>query len=249
MDLYIENYYKSNLYDHLIPGGEFKLFEVGGKNNDYLTVCPTFVNVIKSKIFYNCKTKYELKKIQPSTDPIIFGTLLDIKNVLFKLNKEKLSKDDIIKYIFSYDAIPLMFKYKDDNTIYKNKKKSFFSKDSKLILVTFKINKSTELYYENIEESPKDVFVSECNKKKNFIVAHYIFENYYMLVTRPKELLKPDMFYVVNIEGDNKFCFKEFTKDLNLKEFNDRKLSLEEITNIINKSLDYLSYLKIPVSM
>lgn len=150
-----------------------------------LTILPTFINILKGRIIYTNQTKLELEEIEPQDKKdVILGTILDLKNMKDSIK----NKNDLMKYIKTYNIIPLMFNFNHKNIIYKNKKKTFFNDSSNLIFVTFKINDKYKYYTEVINKSPYEKLknVSSVLNEKNYIISHYIYENFYMFFNTKK---------------------------------------------------------------
>lgn len=230
----------------------FDMFDIGGarsssklSKSSFLKIMPSFINVVKGRILYQGKTKLALEKIQPSDkkSPVILGTIIDLYKVKKVLNKETITKKDITEFINTYDIVPLMYNTagnKDKQIVYKNKKKSFFSKDSKLCCITFELNNVTSYYSEVPSKEVKINFenINDIIKDKNFIVSHYIYDNFFFLV--PVHKLKLNTCYLINLGAEhNMFDMKE-TKDFKY-EPNNRKIDLTEIDQIIYKTKSHLS--------
>lgn len=226
------------------------LLEFGGKKKSskiqhYLKIFPTFINIIKGRIIYQGKTKLSLEKIKPvnKKNPIILGTVIELSKIKKNLNKENLTKKDIMDYINNYDIVPLIFNLsteKDKEIVYKNKKTTFLNKESKLCFITFTLLDVENFY---IEVPTKDIKIQFENiddiiKEKKYIVAHYIYDNFFFLASPHN--LKMNNFYMIDMEEEeNKFEIKEST-DFKYKS-NNRKINLREFQNIISKTKKYLS--------
>lgn len=237
------NYLNLNTIDEV-----FDAFEIGGaekkSTNDYLKIVPTFINIVKGRIIYQGKTKLGLEKITPEKKtPVVLGTILELSKVRKVLEKETLTKKDIMTYINNYDVLPLLFNTpsnKNKDIVFKNKKKTFFNRDSKLCLVTFELTGITSYYAEVPAKEVKVNFenIKDIIKDKNFIVAHYIYDNFFFLV--PTHNVKISNCYLINIEPEqNIFDIKE-TKDFKY-EPNNRKINLSEIDSILSKARTYLT--------
>lgn len=203
----------------------------------YLKIMPTFINVLKGRILYNNKSKFTIEPLVPSDNKnVILGILID----LYKIDETvgNVTLDKINKYIKNYDVVPLL--YNDGrNVVYKNKKTYFFSKNSKLAFITFKMPSTCKYYVENIDLAPLSKLhdIDENKLSVNSIVAHFIYDNYYFLHTRP-ENLKIDKCYLVDIDSME---FKEIEKIRTIMP-NDRKLSIDEIYSILKKGKQFLKF-------
>jgi hypothetical protein len=230
----------------------FDMIDIGGarssnkmSKSSFLKIMPSFINVVKGRILYQGKTKLALEKIHPTDkkSPVILGTIIDLYKVKKVLNKETITKKDITEFINSYDIIPLMYNTagsKDKQIVYKNKKKNFFSKESKLCCVTFELNNVNSYYCEVPSKEVKINFenIDDIVKDKNFIVSHYIYDNFFFLV--PVHKVKLSTCYLINLGAEqNMFDMKE-TKDFKY-EPNNRKIDLAEIDQIIYKTRSRLS--------
>lgn len=214
-------------------------------NTTYFKILPTFINVVKGRIIYQGKTKLSLEKIQPTNKkgPIILGTLIELSKIKKNLEKETLTKKDIEKYIKEFDIVPLLYNTidnKDKEIIFKNRKKTFFTKDAKLCLVTFELQEVTSFYAEVPTKEIKINFedIDDIIKEKNYIVAHYIYDNFFFLV--PSHKLKMLNCYLINVDEEQNTVEIKETKDF-VYEPNNRKLYLTEIDNIIHKIRSYFS--------
>lgn len=266
-DLYLNKQY-SDLYSNKISSSDMQnlfkhplekisveddydisdLLEFGGKKSSkiqqYLKIFPTFINIIKGRIIYQGKTKLSLEKIKPvdKKGPVVLGTVIELNKIKKNLNKENLTKKDIMDYIMGYDIIPLIFNLsteKGKEIVYKNKKNTFLNKESKLCFITFTLSDVENFY---IEVPTKDIKIQFENiddiiKEKKYIVAHYIYDNFFFLT--PTHNLKINNFYMIDIgEEENKFEIKE-NKDFKYTP-NNRKINLREFQNIISKAKNYL---------
>lgn len=203
------------------------------KKVTYLTVVPSFINVINRSIAYNNRTKMSLKEIKPKTTNVILGTILDMMKIKQILKKEIITKDDITTFVNMYNAIPLMGNFNANDIVYNNNKKKFFHANSKLIFVTFKIKQSNKYYAEMPAEEVDNELksIDEIIKDRPYIVSHYIFNNYYFIVPNPKNNLT--LFEIYNIDFDNKETpITKFEKDNGEK--NNKKITLVEFTDITN---------------
>lgn len=171
------------------------------------------------------------------------GTILELSKIKTILEKDSLTKKDISTFIDKFDILPLMYNNtedKDKDIVFKNKKKDFFNKDSKLCLVTFQLQNVDSFYTEVPSKEVKIAFqdIEDVVKDKNYIVSHYIYDNFFFLV--PTNRLKLQSCYMINIKQEpNVFDFKE-EKTLNY-EPNQRKINLTEVENIVSKAKTYLS--------
>lgn len=230
----------------------FDIIDIGGARpnskmtkSSFLKIMPSFVNVVKGRILYQGKTKLALEKIHPTDKKshVVLGTIIDLYKVKKVLNKETITKKDINEFINSYDIIPLMYNTagsKDKQIVYKNKKKNFFSKESKLCCVTFELTNVDSYYCEVPSKEVKISFENIDNivKDKNFIVSHYIYDNFFFLV--PVHKAKLSTCYLINIGAEqNVFDMRE-TKDFKY-EPNNRKIDLTEMDQIIYKVRSQLS--------
>lgn len=210
-------------------------------------IVPSFINVLKGKIIYNNSTRLSLEEIKPAKKIILLGTILDLNKIKNDLSIEKILEKDIVNYINKFDVIPLLFQFDQRNVIYKNKKEQFFNKDSKFIFIVFELLKESTFYREVPENKIYDTLTSieSIIKNKNYIVAHYIYENYYFLVNNIKNNLKIKNMYFINLNQENsEFTFQEIkNKDKDHLEYieNKRKVTLIEMNNILNMSLTYLT--------
>lgn len=210
------------------------------ESKNFLNVMPSFINVLKGRILYNNKTRLQLEPLKTKSKSVVIGTILDLKKVRQGLNnlEAKLTKKDIIDYVNSFDALAMMFNFDNKTIIYKNRKDTFFSPDSKLVFLTFKVKNETEYYYESTIANPYTEFmnIEDIIQKKNYIVAHFIYENHYMIITKPSNNLIPDKFYFVNIENKhvpNKLL-EEFKDDLEYNP-NMNSIRLNDMLVIINE--------------
>lgn len=209
------------------------------KNIKYLKVMPTFINVIKGKILYKNKSKFTIEPIKPSDyKNVILGTVIDLSKISEDVKNVTMEK--IHKFITKYSIVPLM--YNDSrNILYKNKKTHFFTKKSKLAFITFKMPANYKYYCENVELTPLSKLhdIDEKMITSNSLIAHFIYENYYFLHNKPKEL-KMENCYIIDVHPNN-FEFIEFNK---IKEIipNDRKLTLDEIHAILTKAKNMLKF-------
>lgn len=237
------NIYANPIFDQTDTGGAKNSKKLS--RNSYLKIVPSFINVVKGRIIYQGKTKLSLEKIKPvnKKDPIILGTILELSKIKTILEKDSLTKKDISTFIDKFDILPLMYNNtedKDKDIVFKNKKKDFFNKDSKLCLVTFQLQNVDSFYTEVPSKEVKIAFqdIEDVVKDKNYIVSHYIYDNFFFLV--PTNRLKLQSCYMINIKQEpNVFDFKE-EKTLNY-EPNQRKINLTEVENIVSKAKTYLS--------
>lgn len=205
----------------------------------YLKVMPTFINVVKGKILYKNKSKYTIEPIKPSDyKNVILGIVIDLSKISEDVKTVNMEK--IHKFITKYSVVPLM--YNDSrNIIYRNKKTHFFSKRSKLAFLTFKMPANYKYYCENVDMTPLSKLhdIDESMISSNSLIAHFIYENYYFLHNKPKEL-KIENCYIINLKSDG-FDFVDFNK---VKEIipNDRKISLDEIHAILTKAKNMLKF-------
>lgn len=213
-----------------------KTLTVKGKNNKQkMTIVPTFINTIKGKIIYTNQTKLSLEPIETKDKNIILGTIIDL-NVL---KPEIKNKNQLLEYFKSYDVLPLIFNMENKNVINKNKKKNFFSPNSKLLFVTIKIKDNFDFYKEVIENTPYKEFndISDLVKKKNYIIAHYIYENFFMFINNKKHNYEIRECFAINSDYDLiKQNLSEF-EPLTLKE----KIFLDDFSEILDNCKKHLS--------
>lgn len=213
------------------------------KKSLFLNTMPTFINVLKGRVLYNNSTKFSLEKILPQSNNVVLGTIIDLFKVKKEIHKDDISKDDIIKYVERYDVVPLLFDFNSRNIIYKNKKNNFFSKDSKLIFITFDMVKKHNYYCESPTKTTYDTYqnIDKVLSEKDYIIGHYIYENYYFFVTNPKINLKIKKGYYINIDNQNDlFQEIDWKKPLQYNN-NNRKINLVEMTEILNKATKSLT--------
>lgn len=238
----------NSIFDELELGGARKSSKMSDKQlapNPYLKIVPSFINVVKGRIIYQGKTKLSLEKIKPTNkkDPVLLGTLLELSKIKSVLEKDTLTKKDISTFMEKYDIAPLMYNSsdnKDKDIIFKNKKKMFFNRESKLCFVTFELKDINSYYVEVPSKEVKITFenIEDVVKDKNYIVSHYIYDNFFFLV--PTNKLKIHTCYMVNVGPEqNVFEIKE-AKDFKY-EPNQRKINLTEVDSIVSKVRTYLS--------
>lgn len=209
------------------------------KRIKYLKVMPTFINVIKGKILYKNKSKYTIEPIKPSDyKNVILGIVIDLSKI--SEDVKTINMDKIYKFITKYSIVPLM--YNDSrNIIYRNKKTYFFTKKSKLAFLTFKMPANYNYYCENVDMTPLSKLhdIDESMISSNSLIAHFIYENYYFLHNKPKEL-KIENCYIINLKPEG-FDFVDFNKTKEIIP-NDRKISLDEIHAILTKAKNMLKF-------
>ncbi|AKS26327.1 putative ssDNA/dsDNA binding protein [Diachasmimorpha longicaudata entomopoxvirus] len=206
------------------------------RKGNFLKVLPTFLNVIKGRVFYNLKTKRELKALKNPPKDIILGTFIDATKIEEILGKEGLTKKDINDFCFQFDVMPLFFKQKD-NIIYKNRKETFFRKETKLLFLTFKVKNNTHIYYEALDEPPTELR-EIADLKPNFIVAHYLYDNYYFLVTQPQHKLTLDKIYTIT----PKLEIEPLKNEMSTLQ---KRINLSEMQNLALQATEYLTELNI----
>lgn len=225
--------------DDLIGGKKISKVSQKIEKKKFLKVVPSYINVVKGKLLYNEMTKFSLDMFTPQSTPVIGGLIIDMYKVQQTLNKEEISLDDIHRFIEMHDVVPLLFNFDTRNIIYKNNKPSFFSLSSKLFLLTFEIKKNFQYFYENPTKENHHNFkdIKEIIDIKNYIVAHYIYETYFLFVTNPKTHLKLKHIYEINF--NNKIEFLEVKDKAKIIKYvpNNKKISLSEISEAVNESL------------
>lgn len=205
------------------------------------SIMPSYINVIKGKIFYDQKSKLQLKKLKrvESSGDVILGTVIDyykLHSVLEKKDDDRnLTKNDVKNYVNKYDTIPLSFNFNTKDIVFRNRKENFFSKESRLIFITFKVKeKNMKYFYESQTETPLDNFVDISKVTKDpFIVAHYIFDNYHMLVNDP--LINLTLYEIYDIDFDSSKPLVLLTSEKHTMKTNNRKITLHEFSNVLKQ--------------
>lgn len=225
-----------------------------------LKIMPTFINVLREnrKGVFPSTTMLQLKKMMPNNNSeVIVGTIIDFIKIMayfkdknIELTDRELTEEQLKEYIFSFDVIPVLFDFEHTKTIYKNSKQNFFSNSSRLIFITFKIKKERKIEYYFEDElsvvSDKAVDIdSVLDKSKNYLVAHIINHNHYLLVTNPSFNLRLHNCFEIDImskDNENTFIFKniDFSKKNKIQQ-NNKILTLKDISKIISDSMKQLT--------
>lgn len=225
-----------------------------GEKANFFKVALSFVNIIKNKILNRGETKFHLKEFYSTDKNPTLGMIFDmdmIENFLEKNNIiiETDIKTNLRNYFTLFDLLPLYFNFNEKEIIYQNKKQNFFKQGkSKLIFVTFVLEGKYKYYYEDPDEDLRDDYVKVedvVDNSSKYLIAHYIYKNYYFLSKTNTENLKIKNVYQINPELDvnnkkeNKNIFTEITNN-NIQPIS-QKISLERIVGIVNLSKKYLS--------
>lgn len=232
--------YNDYEYDGDLIGGRKTSKKTSSKNKknikQKLTVVPTFINIIKGKIIYTNQTKLSLEPIETKDNKnIILGTIIDL-NVI---KPEITDKKQLLEYFKSYNVLPLIFNTGSKNIINKNKKKNFFSANSKLLFVSIKLKDDFNFYKEVIENSPYKEFkdVSEVVKEKNYIIAHYIYENFFMFINNKKHHYDIHECFVIDKDYN---LIKQNLSSFELENLNE-KIFLDDFSELLDKCKKHLS--------
>lgn len=228
-------FYNQNniLYKNYINNYLERLFG-GSEKTNFLKVLPTIINVIKGRLIYSLKSKLPLIEIKNKNKLIKMGVIINISNVLNMKTKTKITKKEIMEYICSFQVVPLFFNDENkEEVFFNNKKKKFLGTTSELLFVVFKVKPELKLYICDIESKQYSKFISEekiiNENKNNFMVAHYIYDNFFMLNTDPKNTLTLLDIYRIS----EKKTLQKITEENIEPQFYKNKMSLENINEII----------------
>lgn len=264
-DLYL-NKNESNLYSDKLSSTELNSFfnpfetkesnitnvleNIGGVSSKktlvpskgFLRIMPSYINAVKGRIIFNDKTRHTLQEIKPNTDNVVLGIVIDLNKIKITNNIDKITMKEIKKYIDSYDAIPLLYNSDEGREmVYRTHKSLFFSKNSKLCLVTFEVKPGFSFYTEVPTKESLSEFrsIGKIVKTKKRLVSHFIFNDYFFLMMSPENNLKIIKCELIDVQG-SKIKF-EPTTDFEY-EANNRQLTVAEISKVIIESRKKLTH-------
>lgn len=237
--LYYANKFSSEEWGMLFGGINSKV--KSDKKKNFLSIMPSYINVIKGRILYNDKTKLVLEKISPKSTPVTLGIIIDLNKVAQVFDKPVSDKKNVMEFLTHYDAVPFFFN-DDRNTgnVYKTRKNTFFNSMSKLCFVTVELTKSPTFYREVPSSDVKIDFVSvdKVVKEKSRLVAHHIYDDDFFIVTSPSTNIKIKKCELINFDDDD----IKFVPTTDFKyEPNGRQLTIKEVSRAIDEAKSTLT--------
>lgn len=231
------NKFSSEEWDMLFGGNNNK----NGEKKNFLSIMPSYINVIKGRILYNDKTKLVMEKIVPENTPVTVGIIIDLNKVKQVFDKPVSDKKTIMEFLTHYDATPFFFNdERNIGNVYKTRKNTFFNSMSKLCFVTVELTKNLVFYREVPTSDVKIDFVSvdKVIKEKNRLVAHHIYEDDFFIVSSPSTNIKIKKCELINFD-DDKIDFVPTTDFV--YESNGRQLSIKEVCRAVDQAKSSLT--------